>query len=51
MLIVMLRVELNIIGGYMYVDSLLNRNGVVRAVHLQYSKTNEGREAVLYVIQ
>ena len=29
MLIVMLRVQLNIIGGYMYVDSLLSRNGTV----------------------
>ena len=43
----MLRVELNIIGGYMYVDSLLNRNGVVRAVHWQHFKNSEARESVL----
>ena len=30
MLVVFLRVQLNIIGGYMYLDTLVDKNGVVR---------------------
>ena len=30
MMCMMLRVQLNIIGGYMYIDNIVNKNGLVR---------------------